>query len=114
SLGGSATATGAGSIGFVEPLPTAPSAFQPQQYGAPARSRAHAWLLSEKKPPTLTVEKLTPAGAAICCGVVKTPPGDPLPSWPAMLSPQHTVVPLVPIPQLNMPPALTDADASTP
>jgi len=90
SLGGSVTATGAGSIWFPDgPSPTAPSPFQPQQYGAPARARAHAWLLSVTKPPTLTAEKLTPADAAICCGVVKPLPGDPLPSWPAISAPQQ-------------------------
>ena len=46
-------------------------------------------------PPTLTAEKLTPAGVAISCGVVKSPPTDPIPSSPAMLMPQQYPVPSV-------------------
>ena len=64
--------------------------------------------------PAFTTLKPMPGGVDTAVGVVPMPPVVPLPSWPMQLSPEHTVVPLVPMPQLNAPPALSDADASTP
>ena len=65
----------------VEPLPSWPELFSPQQYVTPISVQAHVWL-----PPATTKINVRPlkTGTGTVLFVVV-----PLPSWPELLSPQQ-------------------------
>ena len=84
---------------LVVPIPSAPSAFAPQQYASPAAVRAQVW-----PPPMLIFTNRNPRETAL--GNIHEL-ADPSPTFPVEFSPQQNAHELPLKPQLPPLPALT-------
>ena len=102
------TATGNGcGVTSLDPMPSCPSAFRPQQYAAPLVVTPHVVV-----PPALSDVNVRPpaTGTGALDAVVL-----PVPSSPSAFTPQHHAAPFVAIPQLcDWPAALTAANVMPP
>src|SRR5207249_119337 len=82
--------------------PSRPSSFRPQQRTVPSCRRAHVCSAPDDAAMALVIPGTGPDGV-----VDMEPSGDPLPSWPQVLSPQQRTVPSWRRAQVCQPPAET-------
>jgi hypothetical protein len=92
-----ATATGT-ELELVEPSPSWPELFNPQQYAAPVLASPHVC-----SPEALSAENVTPPVTATGTELELV---EPSPSWPALFDPQQYATPLVARPHVCSPEAL--------
>jgi hypothetical protein len=85
------TATGT-ALELVEPSPSWPALFNPQQYAAPMVASPHVC-----SPEALSAVKVTPPATAPGTALELV---EPSPSWPALFDPQQYATPFVASPQV--------------
>jgi hypothetical protein len=103
------TATGTGTaLELVEPSPSWPALFDPQQYATPFVASPHVC-----SPEALRAENVTPPVTATGTGTALELV-EPSPSWPALFAPQQYATPFVASPQVCAPAALSSENEIPP